>query len=169
MTPEDAAKEFGIVTKNNYLAHTIRAIEHYALKKNGKCYHIFTRVSQIKDKTKCEFFDRGCTIRLPIDAQEREDCEMRVRLAHELGHIIWAIDELGNPENLKDAEAEEEIFAWKFANALILCKSEHYQNEDYKSFVFTPAQVAATIQGIVIRNGDEQILDELGKTLPFVK
>lgn len=166
----EAIECFGIVKKNNYLAHTIRAIEVYIKRTRGISYHIFILPSQIVNKSRCEFFDKHCVIRVPYDIEEREDCEVRVRLAHEIAHVIWNFDSLETPELLDPLRIDtaEEVFAWKFARNLIQCKSEHYRRDEYKKFVFDDKFICATIQRIVTQDGNQEIIKSLEKELPFV-
>lgn len=168
---EEAIEMFGNVCKANYLAHTIREIESYILRQLRRPYQIQTYVSQSKN-FKCDFFDRGCTIRLPISCDEMSDGEIRIRLAHELGHIIQNIDKLDNPEFLEKKlggkeKCAEEIEAWKFAYYLIQKKSKDYQANTYEKFIFKDSELAAIIQRLV-KDMDPAISEELGRTLPFV-
>ena len=171
LTAKEAIEKFGTVKKNNYLAHTIREIESTILQKIKRPYQIQTYAS-LSRNFKCDFFDRCWTIRLPDAFEQMQDGEIRIRLAHELGHIIQNMDKLDNPEFLqkklsKEEKCAEEIEAWKFAYYLIQKKSQDYQNNTYKDFIFKDRQLAAIIQGLV-KDMDPAISEELGRTLPFV-
>lgn len=171
MNMDGAIDSFGVVRKDNYLAHSIRTIECYIYRTLGFCYNIYTLPRERKYQSRCLFFDRGCIIMLPFDTEERSICEIRLRLAHELGHIVYNIvhniSNLANPELLNDSSDQEEAFCWEFAYKLILCKSEQYsdKDKDYTKFVFTPKQVAANIHGILSRQNQTDIISILKNTL----
>lgn len=170
LTEEQAAEELGCVRKDNFLAHTIRDLESKILKEKGKMYQIQTYKSQSKNFN-CDFFDHGCTIRIPANYENMQDGEIRVRLAHELGHIVRNIDKLDNPEFLRKKlegkeKIAEEIYSWKFAYLLIQKKSREYDENVYKKFVYKDEYLAALIQGL-IKDMDPEIYRELDQHMPF--
>jgi hypothetical protein len=98
--PKAAAEVVGEVEKRNYLAHSIREIEYAILQYASKNYHIITRSAEYSKKARIEFFDKGCIIWLPEGNEEMMDEEVRLVLAHELGHLVYNIGRLFNPEIL---------------------------------------------------------------------
>lgn len=169
ITLEEAFGNFCEIRKNNYLAHTIREIEHYILKNYRMHYHILTRQSEIKNKSKVDFFDKGCVIRIPKEGMN--DNEIRLRLAHEIGHIISKIELLTeNPERLDSYQNDvgEEVFAWCFAFGLIKKKSETYRNRTYKEYVVEDRVLMSMIQRIVEENGNQEVITQLRKDLKFL-
>lgn len=171
LSAEQLAERFGNVRKDNYLAHTIKEIERYILREEGKCYPILTYPSEVKH-FKCDFQRCYCAIRVPSDCTNIAVSEIRIRLAHELGHIVKNMDKLGDWERLqkertREEKNAEEIEAWKFAYYLIQKKSLDYQNNTYKDFIFEDRQLVATIQRLV-KGMDPAISKELGRALPFV-
>ncbi|MDR0881925.1 MAG: hypothetical protein LBP55_05225 [Candidatus Adiutrix sp.] len=155
--PVVCAEIFGEVEKDNYLAHTIRAIEKYLLRKRMHHYFINTYSSERMTSADCKFFEKGCDIRLPKgDGTKADDKGIRLSLAHELGHIVFNFNNLDNFDFLNSypASAEEEIFAWEFANALIIKKSRGYEKENYSAFIYQPRELKDIILGVVKNKSD---------------
>ena len=134
--PEESAAFFGAVQSFNYLAHSIREIEREILRKKQEHFHIFTYPGKFTDSFKVYFYDKGCEIKIPADFDTIGKRDIRLLIAHELGHIIHCFDSL--PENPpKDYSEEAEIYSWKFAYHLIYGKSQSYEERDDDEFVYT--------------------------------
>lgn len=139
LTAQEAAEKFGSVRKDNYLAHTIKDIERYVLTHEGKCYPILIYPSEVRH-FKCDFHKKYCAIRMPRDCDGIDVGEIRLRLAHELGHIITNMDKLGDLGRLNAPRTEEEIGneeieAWTFAFLLLRKKSQEHQSRIYDPFI----------------------------------
>ena len=127
LSPEDLAQRFVQVKKYNYLAHTIREIELEVHRVVGWGYHIVTRASTgLNDGSRIFFHKGGSIIFLPAASEEMDDREIRLVLAHELGHIIYNLDKLGAIRGVRSPTEDEELFAWRFAFYLIKEKSLAY-------------------------------------------
>ncbi|GHV14594.1 hypothetical protein AGMMS49938_11010 [Fibrobacterales bacterium] len=168
MNHRDAADYFGKVEKDNYLAHSIRKIEFDILTKQSKHYHIISKVSTTSEKSKIMFFDNSCLIWLPCNCDTIKDEEIRLTLAHELGHVIFNIEALKNPEILGNHESsvEEEQFAWEFAFHLIKKKSdEHRDNINRKKFVYDFEQLKDVFCAIVRKKAKQEVYDSVKVSL----
>ena len=157
-SPKEAAGIVGEVDKRNYLAHTIRDIELAILQTQGKHYHIITCTSANSRKSKIIFRDHCCEIWLTCEHEEINEREIRLILAHELGHVVYNIDKLKNPEILenKNLSDEEEIYAWRFAYFLIDKKSfEHQGDMQRGKFVYGPGELKKSITYILAKRKPE--------------
>ena len=118
------------------MAHSIREIEKIILRKYGFHYHIFLYTGEREGPFKVYFNEKGCEIR--IHKKELSSAmDVRLRLAHEIGHLIYNIDLLPDSSSLNSrgmASQKEEFFAWRFAYELIKKKSGHYHDELYKEY-----------------------------------
>jgi hypothetical protein len=166
-SPKEAANIVGEVDRRNYLAHTIRDIELAILRTQGKHYHIITCTSPNSQKSKIIFFDRACEIRLTCEYKEIDERRLRLILAHELGHLVYNIDKLKNPEILESEEPsdEQEIYAWQFAYYLIDKKSvEHEGDMQRGRFVYRPGELKESIAS-VLRSRNPKICDAVIRSL----
>jgi len=165
--PEAAAEIFGVVRKNNYLAHTIREIGYVIYRESGKNYHIVTHTSEtLKDSSKIMFYNRGCTIFLPFDSEDMDDKAIRLILAHELGHIIYNVNKLNDFSfvGFRDAPTEEELFAWRFAYYLIGRKSDEISRDvERKRYIYTGDELKRSLFATVRKNMPK-IYDDIKKT-----
>jgi hypothetical protein len=164
--PIEAAKIVGNVEKSNYLAHAIRKIEQ-AISSLGKHYRVVTITSMTSKKSRIHFYDQCCEIWLPAECEDMDDKRIRLTLAHELGHLIFNIGSLKNPEILKNIEAsnDEELFAWEFAFYLIRKKSdEHKNNLRHSKFIYDDEDLKGMLSGLV-RNKKPEIYDEIAQSL----
>jgi hypothetical protein len=146
------AEMVGKVRKENYLAHSIREIEHYLLQKYSIHYHIITFQSYAVSKSKIFFWNTCCEIRLPKEDKNIDDKKIRLKLAHELGHLVYNIDNLNNPEFLENTRPTdaEEIFSWEFAFHLIHEKSVEYETSVLrKKFIYKDHELKASIAGLL--------------------
>jgi hypothetical protein len=151
-SPKEAANIVGEVDKRNYLAHTIRDIELAILRTQGKHYHIITCTSPNSRKSKIIFFDQCCEIRLTCEYKEIDERGIRLILARELGHLVYNIDKLENPEILESVvpSDEQEIYAWEFAYHLIDKKSvEHEGDMQRGKFVYRHGELKESIASIL--------------------
>lgn len=153
LTAKEAAEKFGSVRKDNYLAHTIKDIERYILTQEGKSYPILIYPSEVRH-LKCDFQKKYCAIRMPRDCAGTDVSEVRLRLAHELGHIIANMDKLGDmvrlnaPRTRENIEAEE-IEAWTFAFLLLKKKSKEHETRVYDPFIYKDTDLIDIIVGLV--------------------
>ena len=153
-SPKEAADIVGEVEKRNYLAHTIRDIELAILRTQGKHYHIITCTRANSRKSDIYVSDYSCEIWLTCEYEEINERDIRLILAHELGHLVRNIDKLKNPELLKDTvrSDEEEIYAWTFAYHLIDRKSVEHQNDTQrKKFVYRSGELMQSIESLLER------------------
>jgi len=151
-SPKEAADIVGEVDKLNYLAHSIREIELAILQTQGRHYHIITYPLKNIRKSSILFYDQCCEIRLTYEYDKIDDRIMRLILAHELGHLIYNLDKLKNPEILENVTPsdEQEIYAWQFAYHLINKKSsEHENNTQQKKFVYKSGDLKKSITAIL--------------------
>jgi len=84
-----------------------------------------------------------------------------------LGHLVFNIDKLKNPEILEEElpSDEQEIYAWQFAYHLIDRKSlEHENNMQQKKFVYQPGELKASITAI-LKDRKPEIYDAVIKSL----
>jgi len=157
-SPKEAADIVGEVEKRNYLAHTIRDIELAILRNQNKHYHIITCTAANTRKSKILFFDHCCEIWLTCECDEIDERNIRLILAHELGHLVYNIDKLKNPEFLENVKPsdEEEIYAWQFAYHLIDKKSvEHKNNIQQKKFIYHHGELMQSIKSILEKQKQE--------------
>jgi len=151
-SPKEAANIVGDVDKRNYLAHSIREIELAILRTQGKHYHIITYTSETNKKSWILFRDRACEIRLTSACEGMDDRIIRLILAHELGHLVYNIEMLKNPEILekKVPSDDEEIYAWQFAFHLINKKSvEYHENIQGKKFIYPAGELKNSLTAIL--------------------
>jgi len=166
-SPKDAAEIVGEVDRRNYLAHSIRDIELAILQTQGRHYHIITYASKTSRKSSILFHDHGCEIRLTYEYNEIDERIMRLILAHELGHLVYNIDKLKNPEMLERElpSDEQEIYAWQFAYHLIDKKSlEHENNTQQKKFVYRSGELKNSIAAI-LKDRKPKICDAVLKSI----
>jgi hypothetical protein len=166
-SPKEAADIVGEVEKRNYLAHTIRDIELAILRTQSRHYHIITCTAANSRKSKILFFDHCCEIWLTCSYEEIDERDIRLILAHELGHLVFNIDKLENPEILQNTAGsdEEEIKAWIFAYHLIYKKSVEHQNDTQKKkFIYRPGELRQSIESHLKRQKPE-ISDAVIKSL----
>ncbi|GBU21232.1 hypothetical protein R80B4_01121 [Fibrobacteres bacterium R8-0-B4] len=142
--PQKAAEIVGMVGKTNYLAHSIRETELIIHRKTGIHYHIVTYTSNLKSAV-IYFIQNACIIRLPLDLCENElgdnrDRRLRLVLAHELGHLIYNINELNTlaiRDRHRKVTVEEEVYTWAFAYCLIDIKSDYHKDtRQSDSFIY---------------------------------
>jgi len=163
-SPKEAAEIVGVVEKRNYLAHTIRDIEYAILQKHSKHYRIITCTSLNTKKSKIIFFDRGCEIWLTCECEEMDERKIRLILAHELGHLVYNIDKLKNPEILEGTvrSTKEEIYAWVFAYYLIDKKSaEHKSDMGRGKFIYHHGELKDSLTSILknLKKQEPEIYD----------
>ena len=152
-SPEDCARVFSYVAEDNYLAHSIREIEKTILRKHSINYHILIFKQGRDIPFKVFFRKNSCEIRIQ-DIEISSIISVRLRLAHEIGHLIYNIDLLPNSEKIDalnrrgTASLEEELFAWIFAFEMIKEKSGQYHDDMYKDYQFTPSELKKTIAAL---------------------
>lgn len=141
--PIKDAEYFAMVENSNFLAHSIRMIEHEFIKQGGVPYRIFTRISSNIKRAVTLFFKEHCIINLPSDTNERK---VRFALGHELGHIVFRFDDLKHAKDTAKLEAteQEETFAWMFAYSLIKAKSDQHRDDTQRGkFVYKENELEA--------------------------
>jgi hypothetical protein len=166
-SPKEAASIVGEVDRRNYLAHTIRDIELAILRTQGKHYHIITCTSANSRKSKIIFFDQGCEIWLTCEHKEIDERMIRLILAHELGHLVFNIDKLENPEILENVvpSVEQEMYAWEFAYYLIDKKSVQHEGDMQRGkFVYRHGELKESIASI-LRSRNPEICDAVIRSL----
>jgi hypothetical protein len=166
-SPKEAARIVGEVDRRNYLAHSIRDIEFAILNTQGRHYHIITYASKTSQSSKIIFYDKCCEIRLTCEYNEIDERSIRLVLAHELGHLIYNMDKLRNPEVLENVKTtdKEEIYAWQFAYHLIDKKSfDHEDNARKKKFVYQHGELKTSLTSI-FKNKKRDIYSEVMKSL----
>jgi len=169
-SPKEAAEIVGVVEKRNYLAHTIRDIEYAILQKHNKHYHVVTYTSLNSKKSKIIFYDRGCEIRLTRECEEMDERKIRLILAHELGHLVYNIDKLKNPEIFEGTvrSVKEEVYAWVFAYHLIDKKSaEHKGDMGRGKFVYKHGELKDSLTSILknLKDREPEIYDGVIRAL----
>jgi hypothetical protein len=161
-SPKEAAKIVSVVDKSNYLAHSIREIELAILRARSKHYHIITYVASQSKVAKTTFHDICCMIRLPAASEGMKDERIRLILAHELGHVVYNIENLANPEIFGSREplAEEELFAWEFAYNLVLYKGDAYRSDiRLQRFIFSGGDLRDMIKSLVTADNPDICAD----------
>lgn len=170
-SPKEDAAGIGKIEKSNYLAHSIRKIEQMIRKRLNKHYRIITHVPESAKKACIHFFDQCCEIHLPSECEEMRDEQIRLILAHELGHLVFNIDNLKNPEFLDNVPAsiEEERYSWEFAYYLIRTKSdEHRSNYRQKNFIYEDGVLKDKFSALVKKKSPE-IYDGIAADLNLPK
>jgi len=142
---ESRAQFFGHLETDNFLAHTIRKIEKKFFEEKLERRHSFSiQIQEIaRDSYEVEFCDRGCVIRIFTEGVAPQ--AIRIRLAHELGHIVYDFHDL-SPSKVDRSSLPEEFFCWVFAYGLIKTKSDQYRSMNaFKDFQYTDRQLASSI------------------------
>jgi len=175
--PHAAAEIVGRVEKTNYLAHSIRETELILLERFGMHYHIVTYASERKC-AKTYFVHRACIIRLPDNLCENElgdnrDRRLRLVLAHELGHLIYNINDLEN-STIKSFDRvvspEEEIYAWTFAYCLVDKKSDYHKDVRHKDkFIYGPGELKNSLTNILDKQVETAKDDNLKKERLYIR
>jgi hypothetical protein len=166
---KEAAKIVGVVDKNNYLAHSIREIEHALVGKPlSMHYHILTHVPEPGRRKKgcVGFFDNCCIIMLPSECEDIDEKRVRLVLAHELGHLVYNITQLKKPELFgfgRKPSEDEEVFAWEFGYHLIKFKSEDNEKEGRNKFVYFTGELERSLASIL--KDQPEIYQRLVKSL----
>ncbi len=180
MSPRDLAKLYAKVKSTNFLAHTIRNIEDtiFQMSRDGDTgfnYHISIWINEEVPKAKCYFAERGCTIFLPkqssSEPSEEEIKDLRISLAHELGHIVLHLEHILNvPEMRKrydEKDINEEANAWEFAHELIKEKSDFHSSKSYDAYTYKKSdKICASIIRMLTRNPtarNKEVIAELKK------
>jgi len=175
--PQKAAEVVGQVEKTNYLAHTIREIEMAIHMKFGKHYHIVTYTSNLR-YAKTFFHTWGCLIRLPDGLCENElgtdrDRRIRLVLAHELGHLIYNLNEIRNPAiHSEDRKIpnEEEVYAWAFAYCLIDRKSDYHRDGRQKDqFIYESGELKTSLKNILDKQVETAIDENQKKEKQYIR
>jgi len=170
-SPKTAADIVGEVEKQNYFAHSIREIELAILLNQGKHYHITTYSTKtgIK-KARITFHDNCCDIRLPAEHEEMDDKRIRLILAHELGHLVYNIKDLSNPEILENRPKfdGQEKFAWEFAYHLVKKKSDEYKEiigNQMRKYSYSDNEIKRTLFALVKEKVCQDLCDNIKKSL----
>jgi len=171
-SPKEEASDIGKVEKSSYFAHSIRKIEQIIRKKLDKHYRIITHVSKSATKASIRYFDQCCEIHLPAECEEMDDKKIRLTLAHELGHLVYNIEKLKNPEILDDAPTsnDEEQYSWEFAYYLVKTKSdEHRNNIQRRKFVFDDDDLKNMLSAQVKKKIKPEVYKSLALSLGFTE
>jgi Zn-dependent peptidase ImmA (M78 family) len=129
------------MTPQDMLAHAIKRIERNIFKEHSINFLVKTKVSDCPNTpSRCLFDKKGCSIYLR-DNTPGDEKDLRISLAHELGHIALSIDKL--PEILSAGKAilehtpEQEADAWEFAFKLVWEKSERFKSGNpYDPYIY---------------------------------
>ena len=164
-SPEACADFFSRIDPENYLAHAIREIESIVFefhKSHSYSVHVYkTSDADIPDKI--AFYERCCVIR--VNPHDTKPEIFRLCLAHELGHLVYNIKSLQDPEVLKeprDIPVGEEVYAWIFAYKLIKNKSDEYAELGiHKEFQWTDAKLKETI--LLLTDGNKEVNQGISK------
>ncbi len=170
--PKEEASGIGKVEKSSYFAHSIRKIEQMIREKLNKHYRIITHVSKSATKASIRYFDQCCEIHLPAECEEMDDEKIRLTLAHELGHLVYSIERLKNPEILDNmlTTNDEEQYAWEFAFYLVKTKSdEHRSSIRQNKFVYDDYDLKKMLSAIVKEKAKPEVYDSIVKSLGLVK
>jgi hypothetical protein len=126
--PKRDAYGFAEIKKHNYLAHSIREIEHEIHLRKWITYHIATKMVDTVDYASItSFYPSGCVIFLQDECEGISREDIRLVLAHELGHISYNIDCIDHMSGLNTSPPDdEECYAWSFAYYLLDAKSDGY-------------------------------------------
>jgi len=168
-SPKDVAKVVGAVDRYNYLAHTIREIQSIIFKMYRKHYIINTYLKDVTRHTTIFFYeDHGCDIYLSYECKTINEKDVRLKLAHELGHLVAKIDKLEELSGVAEYSEDEEVFAWVFAYHLVLEKSEMHRSDiERKKHIFTPDQLKRALTQIMknlsLDNGHGNVSDDVCK------
>jgi len=127
--PINDARRLAEIKRYNYLAHTIREIEHEIHYAKRSSYHITVKMTGMRNCASVVFFyKRGCTIYLPCECEDMKDEDVRLVMAHEIGHISYDIDKLELKSGFNESPSDdEEYYAWIFAYGLLDAKSDGYK------------------------------------------
>lgn len=157
--PEDAAKYFSEIREGNYFAHTIREMERKIYSMTGAKrvpFHITIKVCDATNGgSAVVFYHSGCTIFLPESCSDIDNKDIRLILAHELGHISYNINALGVITGRTSPSKEEEVYAWEFAHCLTKIRSEGFKKGIGKDHIFSDEDLGK----LLIRNVKKQRLD----------
>lgn len=128
--PTGDAQRFAKIKRYNYLAHTIREMEYEIHSAKRSSYHITVKMTDMRNCASVVFFYKfGCTIFLPCECEQMKDEDVRLIMAHELGHISYNIGSLESQSGLNVLPPDdEEYYAWVFAYGLLDAKSEGYKD-----------------------------------------
>jgi len=167
-SPKEEASGIGKVEKSSYFAHSIRKIEQIIREKLNKHYRIITHVSKSATKASIRYFDQCCEIHLPAECEEMDDEKIRLTLAHELGHLVYNIEMLKNPEILDNMPTtnEEEQYAWEFAFYLVKTKSdEHRSNIRQDKFVYDDYKLKQMLSAVTKEKATPEVYKSLVQSL----
>jgi len=165
-------KMFAADDVTNLLAHSILKIENQIFtilkeKGKGRHYRIVTYINDRVSFSTCIFSKNCCCIYLThIDLKEFSQLqELRIRLAHELGHIAINMPDIDDPEKMnrhhQSCDINEEANAWAFAYGLIFEKSEYHRSNPNSKLIFSSKSIANSIQGIINRDNKLKSKDEI--------
>jgi len=154
--PADAAKYFSDIRDGNCFAHTIREMEReiYAMTGTKRVpFHITIKAScATNGGSAVVFYRSGCTVFLPESDSGMDNEDIRLTLAHELGHISYNVDKLGVITGRTSPSKEEEVYAWEFAHQLTKIRSDEYRKGIGKNHIFSDEDLGK----LLIRNVKKQ-------------
>jgi len=164
------AIDFARIGKWNYLAHTIREIERRLCVERRITYHIVISNSPTaKHLSTMFYYTAGCDIVLLDDENQVNDKDLRILLAHELGHIAY---NRCNIETLTgwshSSSDEEELFAWKFAYFLLRRRNDDHKNGVGRDYIFSEDHLERSIVRVV-KNGRPDLYESVREFVYGVK
>lgn len=159
------ADKFANVPATSFLAHTIRMMEEEIFrlttaKGHSIVYRINVKMSENATHALCNFAQKNCTIFLPKPVNINDTVvlrELRLKLAHELGHIAVKLDEISDcpmdVKRLSRYDTDEEIQSWVFAYKLISNKNRQHINHDCDRITYeTENQIVCSMCGIISKS-----------------
>jgi len=167
---EATAIDFARIGKWNYLAHTIREIERRLCADRRITYHIIISDSPTaKHMSTMFYYTAGCDIVLLDDDSKVNNKDLRILLAHELGHIAY---NMGNIETLTgwsySSSDEEELYAWKFAYFLLRRRNNDHKDGVGKYYIYPDGRLEQSIVQIV-KNGRPNLYEPIREFVNRVK
>lgn len=146
----ELANEIYDLSKDCWMAHSIRAVEAYLQRR----YNFYTRIILKRDTRTLAFYGRrswcspskahnGITFIYVDDSPDLEKTWKRFCVAHELYHVIWSVADPASAirprTNAPNPQSRKfEIACDEFANALCKLHHEFYSNDqNIKEILFT--------------------------------
>jgi hypothetical protein len=115
------------------------------------------------------YYTAGCDIVLLDDGDRVSDKDLRILLAHELGHIAYNIS---NIETLTgwsySSSEEEELYAWKFAYFLLRRRNNDHKDGVGKDYIFPDGRLEQSIVRVV-KSGRPDLYEPVREFINSVK
>jgi hypothetical protein len=157
--PKSDATSFAKIKEYNYLAHSIREMEHEIHRRKRITYHVAIKMVDTVDYASITSFYRcGCIIFLQNECEGISRKDIRLVLAHELGHISYNIERIDQMSGLNVSPPDdEEWYAWSFAYYLLDTKSNSYKDGvGIDEYIYRDDELYKLLMHNVIRLQPEQ-------------